>query len=430
MAADAIVHFSVLAKDDDIIIIRRNMMNYILMAIPVFFVLILLELAWAYYKKKEVFRLNDSINSLSMGFMSRVTQILYAAVPFSFYVYFYEDFALFEWQSNAWTWIAAFVLYDFSYYWVHRIGHTMNISWASHVIHHSSEEYNLTTALRQTSVPNVIGWVFYIPLAFMGFPPIVLVTVGSLNLIYQFWIHTQAIDQMPRWYEFLFVTPSNHRVHHAKNKIYVDKNFSGVFLWDRLFGTYQPELKEEKVIFGISTPLASWNPVWGNLHFLASLCQDAWRTKSWKDKFTLWFRRTGYRPADVEEAHPVKKSNQAAEKYDTPLSTMAKWYALSQLTIVSVGILLFMLNVGSFTLQQNMIVGLSFAFCLYSLGAFQESQSHAMIMELLKYTLLVANLIWIVPAAPWLALLTLCMGIVSIIWLYAIQKQSSTMHTA
>lgn len=264
----------------------------------------------------------------------------------------------------------------------------------------------------------------------MGFPPIVLLTVGSLNLIYQFWVHTQAIDQMPKWYEFLFVTPSNHRVHHAKNKIYVDKNFSGVFLWDRLFGTYQPELKEEKVIFGISTPLASWNPVWGNLHFLASLCQDAWRTKSWKDKFTLWFRRTGYRPADVAQAYPIKKNNQAAEKYDTPLSPMAKCYALSQLTIISVAILLFMLNVGSFTLQQNMIVGLSIAFCLYSLGAFQESQNHAMAMALLKYSVLVANLVWVVPAAPWLALLTLCMGIVSIIWLYAIQKQSNTVNAA
>ena len=117
-------------------------MNYILMAIPVFFVLIMIELAWTTYKKQDVYRLNDAVNSLAMGIMSRITQILYAAVPFSFYVYFYEDFALFEWQSNVWTWLAAFVLYDFSYYWVHRIGHTMNISWASHVIHHSSEEYN------------------------------------------------------------------------------------------------------------------------------------------------------------------------------------------------------------------------------------------------------------------------------------------------
>jgi len=397
-------------------------MNYILMAIPVFFILILLEFAWAQYKRQDVYRLNDAINSLSMGIMSRVTQILYAAVPFSFYAYFYEDFALFDWQSNAWTWIAAFVLYDFSYYWVHRIGHTMNISWASHVIHHSSEEYNLTTALRQTSVPNVIGWVFYIPLAFMGFPPVVLIAVGSLNLLYQFWVHTQAIDQMPKWYEFIFVTPSNHRVHHAKNKIYVDKNYGGVFiLWDRLFGSYQPELKDEKVIFGISTQLASWNPIWGNLHFVSSLCKDAWRTKSWKDKLTLWFRRTGYRPADVEMKYPVIKSNQAVEKYDTPLSLPAKIYALVQLTVITLGVYLFMQNVESLVFIQQASIGLTLAFALYSLGSMQENHPQTFSMEVIKYALIVFNLAWVVSSPQWLVLAALSLGLGSIICLYGIK---------
>lgn len=404
-------------------------MNYILMAIPVFFVLIMLELAWTTYKKQDVYRLNDAVNSLAMGIMSRITQILYAAVPFSFYVYFYEDFALFEWQSNVWTWLAAFVLYDFSYYWVHRIGHTMNISWASHVIHHSSEEYNLSTALRQTSVPNVIGWVFYIPLAFMGFPPEILVAVGSLNLLYQFWVHTQAIDQMPRWYEFIFVTPSNHRVHHAKNKMYVDKNFGGVFLWDRLFGTFQPELKEEKVIFGISTQLASWNPVWGNLHFLAALCQDAWRTKSWKDKFTLWFRRTGYRPADVEAKYPVVKSNQVVDKYDTPLTLSAKLYVIVQLTVISLGIFVMMHNIENLVMHQHFSIGLTLAFALYSLGKVQEGNDNALLTELMKYGLLMINLVWLTTTPEWLSLTTLSIGVLSLIWLYSIQKYNNEMQT-
>lgn len=404
-------------------------MNYILMAIPVFFVLIMLELAWTTYKKQDVYRLNDAVNSLAMGIMSRITQILYAAVPFSFYVYFYEDFALFEWQSNVWTWLAAFVLYDFSYYWVHRIGHTMNISWASHVIHHSSEEYNLSTALRQTSVPNVIGWVFYIPLAFMGFPPEILVAVGSLNLLYQFWVHTQAIDQMPRWYEFIFVTPSNHRVHHAKNKMYVDKNFGGVFLWDRLFGTFQPELKEEKVIFGISTQLASWNPVWGNLHFLAALCQDAWRTKSWKDKFTLWFRRTGYRPADVEAKYPVVKSNQVVDKYDTPLTLSAKLYVIVQLTVISLGIFVMMHNIENLVMHQHFSIGLTLAFALYSLGKVQEGNDNALLTELMKYGLLMINLVWLTTTPEWLSLTTLSIGVLSLIWIYSIQKHNNEMQT-
>ena len=404
-------------------------MNYILMAIPVFFVLIMLELAWTTYKKQDVYRLNDAVNSLAMGIMSRITQILYAAVPFSFYVYFYEDFALFEWQSNVWTWLAAFILYDFSYYWVHRIGHTMNISWASHVIHHSSEEYNLSTALRQTSVPNVIGWVFYIPLAFMGFPPEILVAVGSLNLLYQFWVHTQAIDQMPRWYEFIFVTPSNHRVHHAKNKIYVDKNFGGVFLWDRLFGTFQPELKEEKVIFGISTQLASWNPVWGNLHFLSSLCKDAWRTNNWKDKFTLWFRRTGYRPADVEAKYPVVKSNQVVDKYDTPLTWSAKLYFIVQLTVISLCIFAMMHNIENLVMHQHFSIGLTLAFALYSLSKVQEGNNNALLTELMKYGLLIINLIWLTTTPEWLSLTTLSIGVLSLIWLYSIQKHNNEMQT-
>lgn len=404
-------------------------MNYILMAIPVFFVLIMLELAWTTYKKQDVYRLNDAVNSLAMGIMSRITQILYAAVPFSFYVYFYEDFALFEWQSNVWTWLAAFVLYDFSYYWVHRVGHTMNISWASHVIHHSSEEYNLSTALRQTSVPNIIGWVFYIPLAFMGFPPEILIAVGSLNLLYQFWVHTQAIDQMPKWYEFIFVTPSNHRVHHAKNKIYVDKNFGGVFLWDRLFGTFQPELKEEKVIFGISTQLASWNPVWGNLHFLSSLCKDAWGTNSWKDKLTLWFRRTGYRPADVEAKYPIIKSNKMVEKYDTPLSLSGKLYVIMQLTVISLGIFIMMHNIENLAMYQHFSVGLTLAFALYSLGKVQESDTSAVLTELIKYGLLMVNLVWLMNTAQWLILTTLSIGLFSVIWLYTIHKQNTVMQT-
>jgi sterol desaturase/sphingolipid hydroxylase (fatty acid hydroxylase superfamily) len=400
------------------------------MAIPGFLALILLELAWAHYKKQDIYRLNDAINSIAMGILSRITQILYAAVPFSFYAYFYEDFALFEWQSNLWTWLVAFVLYDFSYYWVHRIGHTMNISWASHVVHHSSEEYNLTTALRQTSVPNVIGWVFYIPLAFMGFPPIVLISVGSLNLLYQFWVHTQAIDQMPKWYEFLFVTPSNHRVHHAKNKRYIDKNYGGVFLWDRLFGTYQAELKEEKVVFGISTQLASWNPVWGNLHFLTALCKDAWRTKSWKDKLTLWFRRTGYRPADVDAKYPIIKSNQAVKKYDKPLSFSAKLYVILQLAVASLGIFIFMHHLDTLDLYQRIAIGLSLAFALYSLGKVQESSHNSGLIECVKYALLVVNLIWVASAPHWLSITVCMLGGISLLWLYSIQKQTRPMQAA
>ena len=362
-------------------------MNYILMAIPLFLILILIEFLWDQYKQAGTYRLNDTINSLAMGVMSRISGILYAAIPFSVYVYLYEDYGVFNWETSSYlTWGLAFVLYDLSYYWNHRMGHTLNISWASHVVHHSSEEYNLSTALRQTSVPNIIGWVFYLPIALLGFPPIVLATVGSLNLLYQFWVHTQHINRMPDWYEAIFVTPSNHRVHHGKNKVYIDKNHGGVFiLWDRLFGTFQKELAHEEVIFGISTQLGTWNPIWGNVHFLTNLIKDAWRTKSWKNKLTLWFRLTGYRPKDVEEKHPVIKSNKAVEKYDSNLTFMEKIYVFGQFIFTLVICFAYLHMAADLNLLQQCIGFIVLAYSLLSLSFIQESKRYALFSEVIKF---------------------------------------------
>ena len=376
-------------------------MNIILMAVPGFFILIAIEMLINHLKGTHYYRLNDAINSLSMGMLSRVTGAMYALIPFSLYAYSYQSYALFTWENTFWTYATAFVLSDFAYYWNHRIGHVINIGWASHVIHHSSEEYNLTTALRQTSIPNPIGALCYIPLAFFGFDPIVLLTVASLNLIYQYWVHTQIIQRMPEWFEAIFVTPSNHRVHHAKNKIYVDKNFSGVFiLWDRLFKTFQPELKEEKVIFGISTQLASWNPIYGNIKVLSSLCKDAWRTDSWKDKLTLWFRKTGYRPADVEKKYPIVKSNEAVEKFDTPLSTAGKWYVISQYLYIAPGLLAFMAMIQAMTPLQTVVSGVTLAFALFSLGKVQESSRYSVIFEACKFILCSVTSAWVFASSP------------------------------
>ncbi len=156
----------------------------------------------------------------------------------------------------------AFVVYDFCYYWLHRLGHERNILWAAHSVHHQSEEYNLSTALRQTSTGFLLSWIFYLPLAVLGVPLAVFITVAALNLLYQFWVHTRHIPKLG-WYEGFFVTPSNHRAHHAQNPLYMDRNYGGVFiLWDRLFGTFQQEDDAEPPVFGVTRPLASWNPLW------------------------------------------------------------------------------------------------------------------------------------------------------------------------
>ncbi len=401
-------------------------MNYILMAVPVFFLLILIELAWDTYKKTGTYRLNDAINSITMGTLSRITKLIYAIFPISFYLYFYEDFALISWsEDNLWVYLLAIVLYDISYYCDHRLGHTLNITWASHSIHHSSEDYNLSTALRQTSVPNILGWFFYIPLALLGFPPVVLAVAGAVSLIYQFWVHTQHIRRMPEWYETIFVTPSNHRVHHGKNKIYIDKNHGGIFiLWDRLFGTFQEELENEKVIFGLSTQLSSWNPLWGNTMFLTSLIKDAWYTKNWFDKFTLWFRPTGYRPADVAERFPVYKSNEAVEKYDVTLSGPKKWYVFSQIIFNLSYVLAFLIMAQELNLTQ-LILGCSIiTYSTFSLSKVQENKTGMLYWEAGKFIALSLLFSALIPMSSGIASAMISICIISWLALVFINKKS------
>ncbi len=400
------------------------------MAIPGFFILIALEMLINHLRGTDYYRLNDSINSLSMGMLSRVTGALYALVPFSLYAYSYESYALFTWEDNFLTYAVAFVLYDFCYYWNHRIGHVVNIGWASHVVHHSSEEYNLTTALRQTSVPNPLGALCFIPLAFFGFEPWLLVSVVSLNLIYQYWVHTQIINRMPDWFEAVFVSPSNHRVHHAKNKIYVDKNYGGVFiLWDRIFNTFQAELNEEKVVFGISTQLASWNPIWGNVKVFSSLFKDAWGTKNWSDKLTLWFRKTGYRPADMEAERPIIKNNAAGKKYNPPLSKPEKWYIFFQYLYITPGLLAFMAFIPSMQPLELIAAGITLIFSLYSLGKILEGSAYGATLELIKFVLCSVISAWIFNSMPSIGISVAITSSVMFLFYLSIQKTRQPLST-
>ena len=283
-------------------------MELILYAVPGFFALIIIEMMVNRACRTDYYRLNDALTSLAAGTINQLVSISKALIPFTIYVAFYQWFAIFELGSSYVVWFVLFVLYDFCYYWNHRFGHEMNILWASHVVHHSSEEYNLTTALRQTG-SGFLNFVFFLPLALLGFEPHMVLTVGALNLIYQFWVHTQLLGKLG-WYEWFFVTPSNHRGHHAQNTIYIDKNYGGVFIiWDRLFGTYQEEDELDMPVFGIRGAVQSWNPLWVNIQIFAQLWSDAWRTESWWHKLTLWFRRTGWRPPDVEAKYPIKNKD-------------------------------------------------------------------------------------------------------------------------
>jgi alkylglycerol monooxygenase len=371
--------------------------------VPVFFLLIGIEILLEKYRGTNFYRINDSINSLTAGVLSRMTGIVKQLLPLTIYVVAYEQLALFQIQMSWWVWLIAFVLYDFCYYWNHRLGHEMNILWAAHVVHHSSEEYNLTTALRQSG-SSFFSWIFYLPIAILGFEPIVLITVGSLNLIYQFWVHTRHIPKLG-WYESVFVTPSNHRVHHAQNQIYIDRNYGGVFIiWDRLFGSFQEELNSEQPIYGIRKALKSWNPIWANVHVYSQLFKDCWHAKRWQDKMLIWFKRTGWRPNDVEQNYPLGRVDLTRfRKFDIPLSLINKVYSLLQYSLVVFVGLLLMMNVAEFTLSEQILVVIFVLYGSVSAGLVLENNPLAIYLEWLKYFLIMITLV-IYPLPEWIEL--------------------------
>lgn len=304
----------------------------LLMATPLFLLSIALELWIDRRRGTGYYRFSDAFGSLTLGILSRSSTLVVFSLGGLVIDRLLPQARLMEWDaSSVWTWVFTFVAYDFMYYWLHRTGHSLNLFWAGHAIHHQSEDYNLTTALRQTS-SEIWGWVFGLPLLMLGIPLEVYLTCGALNLIYQFWVHTQHIDKLG-WMEWVMVTPSNHRVHHGQNPEYIDKNHGGVFIvWDRLFGTFQPELDHMQTIYGARTPLHSLNPVWANCQVWSSLVRDAWHTSSWWDKCRIWFMPTGWRPEDVQRDYPSQHSDlDDFHKYDPVADKMTRGYCLFQL---------------------------------------------------------------------------------------------------
>jgi alkylglycerol monooxygenase len=308
-------------------------MDLLVIAVPFFIFAMVVELVYGLVIGRNTYRLNDSISSLFLGGLSQARRFVTLGIGGYIYYFLTQYFSLPLMDTGAWyTWVVAFVLYDLCYYWLHRMGHERTILWAAHVAHHQSEDYNLTTALRQTSTGFLLGWVFYLPMYLLGIPAEVVVTVGALNLIYQFWVHSEHIPKLG-WYENFFVTASNHRVHHAQNDIYLDRNYGGVFIiWDRLFGTFQEELDHEPCIYGIRGPLQSWSPVKALTHVYVDMAKDSWRTANWGDKLRVWVGRTGWRPADVAARWPRSKNDlDTFEKYDPVISPGTAVYCFAQL---------------------------------------------------------------------------------------------------
>ena len=375
-------------------------MDLIALAVPFFLLALLVELAIDRRRGTGLYRANDAINSLSAGTLSTTFGYFTRLLPLIAWGFVLENFALID-MPLGWfdasprgiaLWVTAALAWDFCYYWFHRFSHEISVLWAAHAVHHQSEDYNLSTALRQTSTGFIFGWIFYVPLFVIGFPLEVLVTVNAINLIYQFWVHTQVVRRMGAL-DRILVTPSNHRVHHAQNEIYIDKNYGGMLiLWDRLFGTFEDERDDEPVVFGVRKPLANWNPFWANLQVYDYLLFDARHARRWRDKLGLWFRRTGWRPPDVEQRFPKRRVDLVTfEKFDPPVPVPLQRYVFAQFGVaiaLALGIAVLFAASGARAVLLPCVLLWAL---LYTLGLLNEARPYALRIEL-------ARVLMIVPA--------------------------------
>lgn len=310
----------------------------LLIAMPIFLLLVLAEKYYGVLRGNDTVRNMDMISSLSSGLTNVTKDVLGLSIVLLSYEWMVQHWALLQIRSAFWMYFAAFVALDFMGYWVHRIQHRVNFFWNAHLVHHSSEEFNLACALRQ-SISSIVRifTIFLLPAALLGVPAKVIAVVAPLHLFAQFWYHTRHIGKMG-WLEHIIVTPSHHRVHHAINPEYMDKNYSQIFIiWDKLFGTFQEEMETVPPVYGITRPVATWNPIKINFMHVWLLIQDAWRTKSWRDKLRIWFMPTGWRPEDVSKQYPVYKIEDVFHfsKYDTPATTaFSAWIWVQMITLL------------------------------------------------------------------------------------------------
>jgi alkylglycerol monooxygenase len=362
----------------------------LLIAMPAFLLLVLFEKWYGWRKGKDTVRNMDMISSLSSGVTNVTKDVIGLYFIILSYPFFLKHLSITTVSSGILTYVIAFMALDFAGYWVHRLQHVTNFFWNGHIVHHSSEEFNLACALRQ-SISSIVKTfaIFLLPAALLGVPATVIGVVAPLHLFAQFWYHTQHINKMG-FLEKIIVTPSHHRVHHAINKEYIDKNYGQIFIfWDKWFGTFQEELPDVPPVYGITRPVRTWNPIKINFQHVWLLIKDAWLTSSWKDKFLLWFKPTGYRPADVAAKYPVYKIEDVYhfEKYDTKTSTALNAWCWFQLVMVLLFVSYLFGNIAAINKIDKTLIYYYGAFIfltVYALSELMDRNRYAIIWETIK----------------------------------------------
>ena len=359
--------------------------NPIILSIPVFFILIGFELLVDKLHKRSNYRFNDTITNISCGIGEQVTGVFFKLIVVTLYTVLFESYSFFKIPVNWATGIILFVGVDFFYYWFHRYSHVINLFWGGHVVHHQSEEYNLSVALRQGWFQNFFSFGFYLPLALIGFDPIQFITVSSLVTLYQFWIHTKSIDKMGVL-ELVLNTPSHHRVHHGVNPKYIDKNHAGtLIIWDKMFGTFQVE--EEEPIYGITHPINTWNPLSANLHHWKLMYHGLKEMRGTKDKLKYVFMPPGWKPIYIEDSGTIV-NEEPYTKFDTSVSNSVNYYVLFQYAITLVGATFFLMNASKLNFPDKLIACAAVILSIVNFSSLLESKKYAVFVEILRILLL------------------------------------------
>ena len=359
----------------------------LLIAMPAFLLLVLLEKWYGWRKGKDTVRNMDMISSLSSGVTNVTKDVLGLSVAIISYQWLLKHLAITHIQLTWLTYVVAFIVLDFAGYVVHLIDHKINFFWNSHIIHHSSEEFNLACALRQSvSVFVRLFVILLLPAAVLGVPAEVIAIVAPLHLFAQFWYHTKHIGRMG-FLEKIIVTPSHHRVHHAINKEYIDKNLGQIFIfWDKLFGTFQQELKDVPPVYGITRPVHTWNPIKINFLHLWQLIKDAWHAKGIKDKLRIWFMPTGWRPADVEQKYPLYKIGDVYhfEKYATAENKPLLIWSWIQLIVLLLLVSYLFGNIALIEKPAIFVYGAFIFLFVYAFTELMDGNRYAIVWEVIK----------------------------------------------
>ena len=399
-------------------------LNPIVLSIPIFFLLIGIELAVERFSHRKLYRLPDTISNLSCGITSQLSGLFLKVLAIGVYEILYSNFAFFEWERNWVYWVALFFLVDFAYYWAHRMSHEINLFWGGHVVHHQSEEYNLSVALRQSSFQVVWTFAFNLPLALLGFKTLDLALMAALNTLYQFWIHTDTIKKLG-FLEYFLNTPSHHRVHHGRDPKYIDKNHAGsLIIWDKMFGTFQAE--EEPPTYGITKPINSWNAVWANFSHYVEMGKDLKRIEKWGDKIKYLFKKPGWLPESLggyRVAPEVDKDSY--KKYETPAPVALHYYVLFQYTLCLIGTGLFLFKQDNFLIGEKVFFAIIISIVVVNCGVLFENKPWVRWAEWLRiivYSLLLIAFTFIYFWPSVFIGVAIAYLIISGTWFYSITK--------